>query len=236
MNFLQIHNFIARYADSIVLRGISLIVQEKEIVSVVGSNGSGKTTFLKGILGLLEGASGSIIYRGQEILGMGPHQIVEMGIAMIPEGRQIFPTMTVLENLEMGSYHRRAKVKRRGNLEKVFALFPVLQERKGQLAGTLSGGEQQMLALGRGLMSEPQLLMLDEPSLGLAPIVIREIFKIITDINSRGTTLLLVEQDVYHSLSISSRAYVLEQGKIVMEGKGGELLNKAEIKTSYLGL
>ena len=203
---------------------------------MVGANGAGKTTLLKTIAGLLRPTEGSIELWGERLDRLPTHRIVERGVVRVPEGRRIFPHMTALENLELGAHQPRGRQRRAESLERVFELFPILRERARQLAGTLSGGEQQMLAIGRSLMSRPKLLMLDEPSLGLAPIVVKEIFATARRINAEGTTILLVEQDVIHSLSMSHRAYVLENGTVVLEGGGLELLANEHIKTAYLGI
>jgi branched-chain amino acid transport system ATP-binding protein len=215
---------------------VSLSIQEGEIVSVVGANGAGKTTLLKAIAGLVRPTGGTVELRGERLDRLPTHRIVERGVVRVPEGRRIFPEMTVRENLELGATPPRARRKRPETLGHVYALFPILRDRAQQLAGTLSGGEQQMLAIGRGLMALPTLLMLDEPSLGLAPIVVKEIFQTIRRINADGVTILLVEQDVIHSLNMSHRAYVLENGSIVLAGAGPELLANQHVKTAYLGI
>jgi branched-chain amino acid transport system ATP-binding protein len=232
---LSVNTIDVYYGDLQAVRRVSLHVEENQIVSLVGSNGSGKTTTLKAISGLNRVASGSIHFGEASIEHLGSHQIVELGIIQVPEGRMLFPEMTVLENLEMGCYTLRARKNFKNSLQEVTTLFPVLAERKNQQAGTLSGGEQQMLALGRGLMAQPKLLMLDEPSLGLSPLVVEEIIEAIQTIRGRGTTILLVEQNVFHALSISDKAYIMENGEIVMEGKGEELLKTEEVKKAYLG-
>jgi branched-chain amino acid transport system ATP-binding protein len=233
---LELKHIHVAYGDIGVLRDVSLSLEAGEIVSVVGANGAGKTTLLKAIAGLLKPASGSIELSGVRLDQLPTHRIVQTGVVRVPEGRKIFPEMTVLENLELGSFLPEAKQQRQESLARVFRLFPILKERTKQLAGTLSGGEQQMLAISRGLMSLPRLLMLDEPSLGLAPMVVKEIFEIIKDINQSGMTILLVEQNVFHSLSMSHRGYVLENGRIVLQGKAEALLADEHIKTAYLGL
>jgi branched-chain amino acid transport system ATP-binding protein len=215
---------------------VSLEVNRGEIVSIVGSNGAGKSTTLMTISGILKPKRGEIQFDQDRIHQYSSSKVVALGIVQIPEGRQLFPTLTVIENLEMGAQFPRAKKLRKETMEWVFKLFPRLEERKSQLAGTLSGGEQQMLAIGRGLMSRPNLLMLDEPSLGLSPILVKAIFDIIKAINRQGTTILLVEQNVFHSLTLSHRGYVLENGSIVMNGMGQELLKNQHIRQSYLGL
>jgi branched-chain amino acid transport system ATP-binding protein len=226
----------AAYGDVSVLRDVSLRIEAGEIVSVVGANGAGKTTLLKAIAGLVRPTGGVVTLAGERLDRLPTHRIVERGVVRVPEGRRIFPEMTVLENLELGAFLPEARRQRSRTLARVWELFPILHERAQQLAGTLSGGEQQMLAIGRGLMSLPKLLMLDEPSLGLAPLVVREIFETTRKINAEGMTVLLVEQDVIHSLNMSHRGYVLENGGIVLEGRGPELLADDRIKTAYLGL
>jgi branched-chain amino acid transport system ATP-binding protein len=218
------------------LRGISLEVGQREIISLIGSNGSGKSTTLKTISGILRPRKGAIFWQDHPVIGRSTSDIVEMGIIQIPEGRQLFPSMTVLENLEMGALNRRAGLEKKKNLERVFQLFPRLRERKTQHAGTLSGGEQQMLAIGRGLMSLPRILMLDEPSLGLAPLFVTSIFDIIRQINQEGTPILLVEQNVHYCLKISRRAYVLENGEIALSGDCEALLCDPHVQKAYLGL
>jgi len=224
------------YSSAQVLRGVSFDVKEGEIVSLVGGNGAGKTTIMKTISGMIVPRSGTIYFLGQRIDRLSPHEIVKRGVIQIPEGRKLFPPLTVLENLKLGAYSALAKGKREESLKRVFQIFPILEERKDQVAKTLSGGEQQMLAIGRGLMSLPKLLMLDEPSLGLGPLVIKEIFQVINEINGQGTTILLVEQNVKQSLALASRGYVLENGEIVLAGKSEDLLHNEHTKKAYLGL
>jgi branched-chain amino acid transport system ATP-binding protein len=219
-----------------VLWDIDLEVHPGEIVTVVGSNGAGKSTTLKNISRLEKWRDGSITFNGTDLSTLEPHEVVELGIVQVPEGRKIFPEMTVLENLRMGSFIKSARSSRSANVEKVFAMFPRLKEREKQLGGTMSGGEQQMLAIGRGLMANPKLLLMDEPSLGLSPLFVKNIFEIITEINRQGVTILLVEQNVYQSLRIAHRAYVLETGRVVLTGKGEELLNNAHVKKAFLGM
>ena len=233
---LKVRGIEVFYGDLQALRKVSLEVKEGEVTCIVGSNGAGKSTTLMTLSGILRPREGEIFFREEPIHHLSSSKIVEMGIVQIPEGRQLFPSLTVTENLEMGAQFERAKAVRKETMERVFNLFPRLKERQGQLAGTLSGGEQQMLAIGRGLMSKPTLLMLDEPSLGLSPILVKTIFKIIKEINQQGTTLLLVEQNVFHSLKLSHRGYVLENGSIVLTGTGQELLKNQHIRQSYLGL
>jgi len=215
-----------------ILSKVSLFVEGAEIVAVIGGNGAGKTTLLETVSGLLRSARGTIEIAGNRIDVLPPHKIVGLGVIQVPEGRKLFAPLSVLENLEMGSY----LLKKAGTLDRVFTLFPLLKERENQLAGSLSGGEQQMLAIARGLMSLPKLMMLDEPSLGLAPLMVKEMFRIVKEINREGVTVLLVEQNVRQSLSISKRGYVLENGSIVMSGTGNELLEDEGVKKTYLGI
>lgn len=236
MPLLEIRNLVSGYKQVVILHGISLQMEEKEILAVVGSNGAGKTTLLKTISGLLSPLAGEIIFDGAPIQGLAPHLIVEKGIAQVPEGRQLFGYLTVLQNLQVGSHIREARNRRQETLNLIFNLFPVLENRQQQLAGTLSGGEQQMLAIARALMARPKLLMMDEPSWGLAPLLVRRLFETICQINQQGCTILLVEQHVHYALSIATRAYVLERGNVVMEGEGNELLRNERLKESYLGI
>ena len=224
------------YGDMRALTGVEFQVQAGEIVSIIGSNGAGKSTTLKTVSGLLRPVNGRIVFEGQEIQRARSSRIVELGLCHVPEGRQIFPTMTVEENLEMGAQFPEMKRARAKTMGQVFDYFPRLAERRHQKAGTLSGGEQQMLAIGRGLMSLPKLMMLDEPSLGLAPLLVSTIFQIIKRINQEGTSILLIEQNVYHSLSMSHRGYVLENGRVALTGTGQELLTNPHIRKTYLGL
>ena len=224
------------YYDAIhALKDVSFEVHEGEIVSLIGANGAGKTTTLHTISGLIRAQKGKIAFLGKEIQHVEAHKILKMGLAQVPEGRRIFAKMTVLENLEMGAYARRDRAQLGEEMERVFVSFPRLKERRRQLAGTLSGGEQQMLAMGRALMSSPKLLMMDEPSMGLSPILVAEIFSIIKNINQQGVTVLLVEQNARMALSIADRAYVMETGKIVMQGPARELLGNEDVKRAYLG-
>jgi len=222
--------------DIPILHKVSLKIEQGNIVSVVGSNGAGKTTLLRTISGMLRPASGEIVFMEKRINHILPHKRVEMGIVRVPEGRRIFPGMSVLENLEMGSFTKRAKDRREETLEKVYSIFQILPERAQQLAGSLSGGEQQMLAIARALMALPILMMLDEPSLGLSPLLAEHIFQVVSDINKRGTTVLLVEQDVYHSLSMADFGYILENGAVFSGAEGKDLLKDEHIKKAYLGL
>lgn len=233
---LSLKKVDTRYGGLRVLRAVSLEVPAGEIVTLVGANGAGKTTLLGAISGFVIPFGGEIEFQGQRINGMTPESIMRMGISQVPEGRALFPLMTVVDNLEMGAYVRKDRKEIFADLEQVYELFPIFKERKGQLAGTLSGGEQQMLAIARGLMCRPKLFMLDEPSLGLAPLVVEAIGEIIREINSRGVTILLVEQNVNMALQMASRGYVLEIGKIVLQGTGEELLNDELVKKAYLGL
>jgi branched-chain amino acid transport system ATP-binding protein len=224
------------YGDLQALRQTSLEVRRGQVVSVIGSNGAGKSTTLRAISGLLRPRRGSMEFEGQDLARCTPSRIVELGLSHVPEGRQLFPNLTVKENLELGAQFPEVKRARPKTLEEVFRLFPRLQERLGQRAGTLSGGEQQMVAIGRGLMSRPKLLMLDEPSLGLSPLLVSLIFDTVRDINAGGMMILLVEQNVFHALKLSHRAYVLENGSVHMEGSGDSLLREEHIRKAYLGL
>lgn len=232
---LKIENLHTFYGKIEVLKGVSLQIEKNEIVALIGANGAGKTTLLKTISGLLRAKEGKIVYQGQEIQGLSAYEIVNRGIIYIPEGRRIFPRLTVRENLMMGAFSRKDKKEIRSGLESVYKLFPVLKERSIQLGGTLSGGEQQMLAIGRGLMAEPKLLLLDEPSMGLAPIVVEKIFQVIKKLNARGITILLVEQNANLALHLSGRGYVIDVGKIVLADKSSALLQNEQVKESYLG-
>lgn len=233
---LKLENINIHYGDVQALRNVSIGIKKGEIVSIIGSNGAGKSTTLNTISGVLQCSSGTIEFLGRRIENLSPHQIVELGLVQIPEARLLFPYMTVLENLELGAFTPTARKEKEENLKLVFGLFPILKERNYQLAGTLSGGEQQMVAIARGLMARPKLLMLDEPSLGLAPLLVKQIFETIKEINAHEITVLLVEQNVFHSLSLADRAYVLENGGIVLEGEGKELLNNPQVKEAYLGI
>jgi len=233
---LEVASIVAAYGQVRALWDVSLAVGEGEIVTLLGANGAGKTTTMRVLSGLMRPRSGTVTFDGQGIHRLPPPRIVQAGLVQIPEGRRLWPRMTVMENLELGAYSARLRAGRHETVEWVFSLFPRLRERKAQLAGTLSGGEQQMLAIGRGLMSRPRLLMLDEPSLGLAPILVREVFGIIHQINARGVTVLLVEQNVRQALEIAHRGYVLETGRIVRSGLAKDLLADPEIKRAYLGM
>jgi branched-chain amino acid transport system ATP-binding protein len=231
---LELRAMTVSYGMVDALKGISLNVEHGEIVALIGANGAGKSTTLMSISGVVALRSGMVMYEGAELSGRPAHEIVRMGISQVPEGRRIFARMTVRENLEMGAFFRDTR-ERAGDLARIFEVFPALAERDKQLGGTLSGGEQQMLAIGRALMSRPKLLLLDEPSLGLAPIIVSRIFKIITEINQQGTTILLVEQNAKAALRLAHRAYVMETGKIVMQGRASELEKDPGIKRAYLG-
>lgn len=232
---LEVKNIQVGYGAIRALKGISFTVDEGEIVTLIGANGAGKSTTLKTISGLLHPQEGSIIFEGKDISNLQSYEIVSLGISQVPEGRRIFPQQSVLENLELGAYQRKDKKQIKEDIEKVFSYFKRLEERKNQTAGTLSGGEQQMLAIGRGLMSRPKLLLLDEPSMGLAPLLVKEIFSIIKEINESGTTILLVEQNANMALSIAQKAYVLETGKIVLSGPADELSENEQVRKAYLG-
>ena len=232
---LKIENLYVNYGGINALRGISLEVQDGEIVTLIGANGAGKSTTLRTITGLVKAASGSVIWNGEEMIGKSIDTIFKSGIAMVPEGRRVFSDLTVLENLQIGAYLRKDKEEIDKDIEWVYSLFPRLKERYWQYAGTLSGGEQQMLAVGRALMSRPKLMMMDEPSLGLAPLVVQDIFSIIKEINRQGVTILLIEQNANMALRIADRGYVLETGQISMTGTGLQLLNDESVKAAYLG-
>jgi branched-chain amino acid transport system ATP-binding protein len=232
---LSVEELSVNYKAINALKGVNCEIRQGEIVALIGANGAGKTTTLNTISGIVPAATGRIVFEGRDIAGVPAHEIVRMGICQVPEGRRLFVRMSVLENLEMGAYTRNDKKGIREALEKVFELFPRLAERKKQLARTLSGGEQQMLAMGRALMSTPRLLLLDEPSMGLAPMLVEKIFEIIKEINKSGTTIMLVEQNAHMALSIANRAYVLETGKVVLQGGAAELAADPEVRKAYLG-
>ena len=233
---LNLEGVTVYYGGALALENVSLSVEEETLTAIIGPNGAGKTTLLRSIIGLKKIHKGSIWFAGKRIDGLSTREIVKMGVSLCPERRRILPEMTVLENLEMGAYLRKTKGEVREDLKKVFDLFPVLEERKGQLAGTLSGGEQQMLAIGRALMSRPKLLMLDEPSLGLSPIMRSVVFKKIDEIRMEGVTILLVEQDAYSALKIAEKGLVLENGRIVQESSGESLLKDENVRRAYLGI
>lgn len=232
---LLVENIHTFYGKIEVLKGVSLHVERGEIITLVGANGAGKTTLLKTLSGLLHPAEGEITFQKKTISRTPPHKVVELGLGHVPEGRKIFPRLSVLENLEMGAFYRKDHEGMKENLDRIFALFPLLAERKAQLGGTLSGGEQQMLAIGRALMGCPSLLMLDEPSMGLSPVLVDKIFQTIQEINREGTTILLVEQNVNVALHIAHRGYVLETGRVVLEDNAKSLLNNPLVKEAYLG-
>ncbi|HKW06936.1 MAG TPA: ABC transporter ATP-binding protein [Candidatus Dormibacteraeota bacterium] len=236
MALLELDAVDAFYGRIQALRGVSIRVEKGEVVALIGSNGAGKTTTLRTISGLMHPQGGTIRFDGKDITRTPPSRIVEMGICQSPEGRRLFPRMTVIDNLRMGAYVRNDKAGILQDMERVFQLFPRLQERRMQIAGTLSGGEQQMLAMGRALMAKPKVMMLDEPSLGLAPILIETIFSIVREINSQGTTVLLVEQNANKALEVANRGYVLETGVVVQEGSGRDLLASEEVQKAYLGM
>ena len=232
---LKVNDLVVSYGGIEALKGISLEVPDGKLVTLIGANGAGKSTLLRSIIGLVKPDSGSITYGEKQLIGLNSQQIVENGITLVPEGRRVFPNLTVLENLQIGAYLRNDKEGIAEDIRWIYDLFPRLEERSWQRAGTLSGGEQQMLAVGRALMSRPKVLMMDEPSLGLAPLIIKDIFNIIQEINRQGMTILLIEQNANMALKIADIAYVLETGRITMTGSGKELLENPEIKAAYLG-
>lgn len=236
MPLLNVSNLAVSYGGLQVLWDLSLIAEEGEVASIIGANGAGKTTTLKTIAGILKPKSGTIDFDGNLVGGLSPYATVNLGIVYVPEGRHIFPHMSVRENLELGAYSARARPLKEETLRTAFGLFPILEDREGQLAGTLSGGEQQMLAIGRGLMAQPRLLMLDEPSFGLSPLLVEQIFETVRKISGKGIGVILVEQDVARALEISSRAYLLESGKVVREGTSSSLAKDAYVREAYLGL
>lgn len=235
MAMLEIKDLQVYYGMIQAIKGVSFEVREGEVIALIGANGAGKTTILHTITGLLSPGAGSVIFEGKDITKVPAHKIVSMGMAHVPEGRRVFAQLSVLQNLKMGAYTRKDKEEIEQTLRTVYDRFPRLEERQNQMAGTLSGGEQQMLAMGRALMSHPRIILMDEPSMGLSPIFVNEIFDIIEQVSKSGTTVLLVEQNAKKALSIADRAYVLETGNIVLEGKAQELLNDASIKKAYLG-
>lgn len=235
MAMLEINDLEVQYGVIKAIKGISFEVKEGEVIALIGANGAGKTTILHTITGLLPSCAGKIIYEGTDITKMPGHKIVTLGMAHVPEGRRVFSQLTVFQNLRMGAYTRKDKKEFEDTIQMVYQKFPRLEERKNQTAGTLSGGEQQMLAMGRALMSHPRIILMDEPSMGLSPIFVEEIFKIIREISATGTTVLLVEQNAKKALSIANRAYVLETGQIVLEGPADTLMNDDSVKKAYLG-
>lgn len=235
MAMLEVRDLVVNYGSINAIKKISFDVNEGEVVALIGANGAGKTTTLQTITGLLKAKSGSVMFEGTELLKTPPHRIVEMGMAHVPEGRRIFQQLTVYKNLTLGAFTRKDKGAADETLQMIYGKFPRLEERKKQIAGTLSGGEQQMLAMGRALMSKPKIILMDEPSMGLSPLFVAEVFKIIEEIRASGTTVLLVEQNAKKALEIADRAYVLETGKIVLTGDAKELMNNDSVKQAYLG-
>lgn len=239
VNLLDVQNLSVQYGPIQALKGVSLSVREGEIVALLGANGAGKTTLLHTVSGLLKPTAGKVIYDGQDITGMEAEKVVGHRLVHVPEHRQVFSTMSVIDNLYLGAYHHRKKTKRKEieeDIQRIFKLFPILEERKDQLGGTMSGGQQQMLAIARGVMSNPKLLLLDEPSLGLAPLIVKDVLELVRSLRDEfGTTVLLIEQNIVASLRIADRGYVISNGKIVKEGSSSELLNDEEVKEAYLG-
>lgn len=235
MSMLEVKNLKVNYGMIQAIKGVSFHVEQGEVIALIGANGAGKTTILHTITGLLAPTEGNVLFKGTDITKIPAHKIVSMGMAHVPEGRRVFADLTVLQNLKMGAFTRKDKAEIQETLSMVYQRFPRLQERQNQLAGTLSGGEQQMLAMGRALMSRPSIILMDEPSMGLSPIYVKEIFQIIQDVSKTGTTVLLVEQNAKKALAIADRAYVLETGNIVLEGDAKELLKNDDIKKAYLG-
>ncbi|MGQ0683995.1 ABC transporter ATP-binding protein [Bradyrhizobium sp.] len=233
---LEVRGLSAGYDGVAVVRGVDLAVEAGGIATIVGANGAGKTTIMRALSGVLRPVEGAILFEGEPIEALPPHEIVARGLVMVPEGRRLFPSLSVLENLELGAYQPHCRGRRRENMQRMFELFPRLAERRGQRAGTLSGGEQQMVAIARALMSMPKVLMLDEPSLGLAPVIVATLFEIVKGINAAGTTVVLVEQNVKHALAISAQAWVLENGSIVLGGSGPALLTDDKTRRAYLGM
>ena len=235
MTLLQAEDIVVRYGNITAVHEASFKVRKGEIVTLIGANGAGKTSTLSAIMGILEGVEGSIRFLDEEIVGKEPGEVVKMGLSLVPEGRQLFTTLTVMENLDMGAYLRKDKQSVAADLEKVFELFPILSERCKQLAGTLSGGEQQMLAIGQALMGQPKLMLLDEPSMGLSPKLVSQLFELIKKINETGTTIFLVEQNAALALKTANRGYVLETGRVILQGNTEDLVKDAKIKEAYLG-
>ena len=235
---LSIEGLRTSYGSIRVLKGVSIQIPEGKVVSIIGANGAGKSTLLKNISGLVKAQEGRIIYKGKDIAGMPAHRIVGLGISQVPEGRQLFAHLTVLDNIRLGAYHYFKRSNRdeiNGSIEHIYQIFPILEKRSKQIAGTLSGGEQQMLAIARALMGRPALLLLDEPSMGIAPLIVREIFNVIKKLNASGTTILLVEQNAKAALKVANHCYVLERGEVVLEGLAAELLDNPKVKEVYLG-
>ena len=235
MSLLEVKDLVVSYGGIEALKGISFSVDEGQIVTLIGANGAGKSTTLRAITGIVPVKSGTITYNGENITGMDTQKVVERGIALVPEGRRVFANLTVLENLKIGAYLRKDTAQIQKDIEYIYKLFPRLEERSWQLAGTLSGGEQQMLAVGRALMGKPKMILMDEPSMGLSPLLVKEIFEIIKEVNKQGITILLVEQNAKMALAVSDRAYVLETGTITIEGDAQQLLNDPRVKKAYLG-
>jgi len=233
---LELEDLHVSYGKIVALRGVSISIAEGEIVTVVGGNGAGKTTTLRTISGILRPTSGRIVFKGRDLSGLATDEVVKAGLAHSPEGRLIFGRMTIAENLRLGAYNRKASVDIKGDMDRMYEMFPVLGQRRQQRAGTLSGGEQQMLAIGRSLMSRPDLLLMDEPSLGLAPLVVAQIFEVIVELREQGVTILLVEQNANEALRVSDRTYVLETGLVTMQGPSEALLHDPQLRTAYLGL
>lgn len=232
---LEFKNIVAAYGSITALKNVTFSVEEGQVVSLIGANGAGKTSTMRTITGLLKPSEGQIFFNGEDVTGLPAHQLVAKGISLVPEGRQIIEGLTVYENLEMGAYQRKDKDGIKEDIDRVYSIFPILKDRKDQLGGQLSGGQQQMLAIGRSLMSKPKLLLLDEPSMGLAPLIVKEIFDIVKRINEQGTTVLLVEQNAKKALEVAHYGYVLETGSMVLEGPSEEVMNNPRVKEAYLG-
>lgn len=232
---LEFRNIVAAYGSITALKNVTFSVEEGQVVSLIGANGAGKTSTMRTITGLLKPSEGQVFFNGEDVTGLPAHQLVAKGISLVPEGRQIIEGLTVYENLEMGAYQRKDKDGIKEDIERIYSIFPILKDRKDQLGGQLSGGQQQMLAIGRALMSKPKLLLLDEPSMGLAPLIVKEIFDIVRRINEQGTTVLLVEQNAKKALEVAHYGYVLETGSMVLEGPSTEVMNNPRVKEAYLG-
>lgn len=232
---LEFKNIVAAYGSITALKNVTFNVEEGQVVSLIGANGAGKTSTMRTITGLLKPSEGQVFFNGEDVTGLPTHKLVEKGISLVPEGRQIIEGLTVYENLEMGAYQRKDKEGVKEDIDRIYSIFPILDDRKDQLGGQLSGGQQQMLAIGRALMSKPKLLLLDEPSMGLAPLIVREIFDIVRRINEQGTTVLLVEQNAKKALEVAHYGYVLETGSMVLEGPAEEVMNNPRVKEAYLG-